>query len=500
MLMQDLRASFLHICVKVVGMTRIQSSLAVRLFVAIAATAVVVVAIMALLVALSMRDGFARYLLRGELSRFDDLTLALAQDYPAAPSGWASLAASPEAWGELVRQKDTPPVRPQRPAEGDQPGGPPPAGPPGMGGMSILERLILLGSAGERIAGAPGQSGVIERRAICAGGDCASGAVLGYLALRAPLADVSGGDQFFLRGQYASLGLAALIAIAVSALAAWFVSRQILIPIRHLAAGAKTMAAGNYTARIPQDRTDELGQLVGHYNALAATLEQTDKAEREWMSNTSHELQTPLATLRAQIEAVQDGIRVPNALTMSAMHSAVLRLSRLVQDIKTLSHAREGGMTATMRPEDLCHIVLDVTEVVKPHLADKGLTLSLDMPSTAPLICDRIRIGQVIDNLMQNAARYTNAPGTVRLCIFDAETAFHLTVDDTPPGPGPDDIPRLFERFFRAESSRSRAYGGSGLGLSVCQAIVESHGGTISASLSELGGLCVAIVLPKAPL
>ncbi|WP_394155334.1 ATP-binding protein [Loktanella salsilacus] len=479
-------------------MSRIQSSLAVRLFVAIAATAVAVVAIMALLVALSMRDGFARYLLRGELSRFDNLATALAQDFATTP-GWADLAANPAAWGDLVREYDMRPARPEPASASDKPGPRPPAGPPGMGGLPMLERLTLLGAAGNWIAGAPIQSGMIERRTICADGDCAVGPVLGYLALRAPLTEASSGDRFFLRGQYASLGLAALIAIGVSALAAWFVSRQILIPIRHLAAGAKTMAAGDYTARIPQDRTDELGQLVGHYNALAATLERTDKAEREWMSNTSHELQTPLATLRAQIEAVQDGIRVPNALTMAAMHSAVLRLSRLVQDIKTLSHTREGGMTATMRPEDLCHIVLDVTEVVKPHLADKNLTFSLDMPSTAPLICDRIRIGQVVDNLMQNAARYTNAPGTVRLRIVDAGNAFHLTVDDTPPGPDPQDIPRLFERFYRAESSRSRAYGGSGLGLSVCQAILESHGGTISASLSELGGLCVAIILPKGP-
>ena len=146
--------------------------------------------------------------------------------------------------------------------------------------------------------------------------------------MSAPIASQVGTDAFFLRRQYLSLGLSAFIAVLISAVAAFVVAHQLLIPIRRLEAGAKTLASGNYAARIKQDRTDELGQLIRHYNALAATLEYTDAAEREWISNTSHELQTPLAVLRAQIEALQDGIRQPDAKTLTEMHAAMMRLSR----------------------------------------------------------------------------------------------------------------------------------------------------------------------------
>ena len=253
---------------------------------------------------------------------------------------------------------------PRRGIDSGRPPRPPPGGPPqrsgkpppfGAGGedLRLDERLVLLDREGIQIAGNPQRAKVFDRRPICAQGDCADGELLGYLGMNAPVAAENASDAFFLRGQYMSLLLAALIAIAVSAVAAYIIARQLLGPIRRLETGAKTMASGDYTARIRQDRTDELGQLIGHYNTLAATLEQTAKAEREWISNTSHELQTPLAVLRAQIEALQDGIREPDAKTLTEMHAALMRLSRLVQDLKTLSYAREADLSANFAREDL---------------------------------------------------------------------------------------------------------------------------------------------------
>lgn len=477
-------------------MTSFRTSLAARIFLAIAATAILVITVMALLVALSMRDGFARYLLRGELTRFDDLVQELVLQHQDGVAGWPMFSDDPRVWADFVRD-NFPPLGAGPPPTGTRPSGPPPPGGPGGDALMIGDRMALLGPSGDRIAGATNRSNLFEQRAICADDACVGNSLLGYIGLNAPVFSDSAGDSFFLRRQYMSLALSALIAILISAVAAFVVARHILTPIRQLELGAKQMASGDYTTRIVQDRKDELGQLIGHYNGLAATLEKTAKAEREWLSNTSHELQTPLATLRAQIEAVQDGIRLPNALTLTAMHAAVLRLSRLVQDIKILSYSREGELTTAFQRVDLSDIVGEAAAFAEAQLAAKSLTVRLDVPDALHVACDPVRIAQVVDNLLQNAIRYTDAPGQIRIRVQDAGPTVHLIVDDSPPAPLNDDIPRIFERFFRAETSRSRVFGGSGLGLSVCRAIIEAHGGTITAALSDMGGLCMTVSLPK---
>ena len=489
-------------------MKRFHQSLTARIFVAISATTILVIAIMALLVAVAMRDGFARYLLRGELARFDELEQALVTAHDPAAPDWPEFAAHPLAWHDFVRAHlsasgqtgfPPPPGLPPKGPDGAAPAGPPPGkGRAGMPGDRLMmdQRLALLAPDGSHLAGSTERSGLIERREICLDNDCKDG-LLGFIALNAPLdlGDASG--RFFLRGQYWALAVAAMVAVLFSALTAYIVARRMLIPIRHLEAGAKAMAAGDYTARIAQGRRDELGQLVGHYNALAAALERTDRAEREWISNTSHELQTPLAVLRAQIEALQDGVRLPDAKTLDAMHAAMMRLSRLVQDIKTLSHAREGALALSFRSEDLCAIVREAAEAARPQFESNGIELRLDLPDHVEIWCDRARIGQVIDNLLSNSARYTHAPGRVNLQVRGADDFATLAIDDTAPGPPDADMPRLFDRFYRAESSRSRVHGGSGLGLSVCRAILATHNGTITAKPSDLGGLRITLSLPK---
>lgn len=501
-----------------------RTSLATRIFLAIAATSILIVAIMALLVGLSMRDGFAKYLLRSELARLDPLEQALVTAYDPESPGWPTLASDRRVWGDFLHANATPPnAGLQRPGDQDRPeigapprpehdtiegmrpppprfspqGGPPPGGPPGPDGPRLTNRLSLLAPDGSLIAGSTDRTGFYEQRPICADTECSGDTLLGYLGLHAPEFSGTSSDTFFLHRQYTSLALAALIAVVVSAVAAAIVARKILTPIRQLELGAKRMASGDYSARIAQDGTDELGQLIGHYNVLAATLERTDKAEREWISNTSHELQTPLANLRAQIEALQDSVREPDEDTLAAMHAAMMRLSQLVQDIKILSHSREAALSTAYRTEDLTAIVRETVRAAQPQLDSKQIALDLDLPGPTLLACDKLRIGQVVDNLVQNSIRYSDAPGFLRIRVGKIGNMVRLIVDDTPPAPLDADLPRLFDRFFRGESSRARAFGGSGLGLSVCAAIVKAHGGTITAGLSDLGGLRITVWLPK---
>ncbi len=482
-------------------MKQIRKSLFAKIFTAIAATAVLVVIVMALTVAVWMRDGFASYLLKGELARFDELAEGLAD---AHQSGWPELANDPKQWADFIRahvptpgfEMGRPPAPPPGAARGPRPNHPPPFG-AGGGNLMLEERLVLLDAGGMPIVGNIDGSALFERRPVCAQNDCSGAGILGYIGMNASVQQENETDAFFLRGQYVSLALSGLIAIALSAVAAYIIARQLLGPIKRLEAGAKTMASGNYAARIRQDRTDELGQLIGHYNTLAATLEQTAKTEREWISNTSHELQTPLAVLRAQIEALQDGIRQPDEKTLTEMHGALMRLSRLVQDIKTLSYAREAELTTHLAQENLSQIAEEAAETARPKLSSKGIELELNLPPEILVSCERGQIRQVIDNLLENASRYTDGPGQVRMVLHDDGNDVLLTVDDTPPAAPASDVQRLFDRFYRVEGSRSRAYGGSGLGLSVCKAIIEAHGGTISAGQSDMGGLQITIRLPK---
>lgn len=465
-------------------MDRLRMSLTAKIFLAIAATAALVIGTMSLLVALSMRDGFSQYLLRGELIRFDGLVRELAQVHDVGAPGWPDLTKDPEAWHDFVRTHFTPP---NNPSEEEVSGDP----------LMVGDRLALLDGSGTRIAGAPTRTAIYEQRPICADRGCREGAPLGYIRMNAPVFSDSAADAFFLRGQYASLAFSALIALLVSAAAAFLIARQILVPIKRLEAGAKTLASGDYSMRIDQDRSDELGELIAHHNVLAETLARTSRAEREWISNTSHELQTPLAVLRAQIEAVQDGVRQPDAETLAEMHTALMRLSRLVQDLKVLSYSSESGFSANMGREDLSEIAAEAVEIARPTLEAAGLEIDCDLPDALPVTCDRIRIGQVIDNLLQNAARYTDAPGKVRLAVRSSGGCAHVSVVDTPPAAPLDALPQLFDRFYRAEGSRSRALGGSGLGLAVSKAIVEAHGGSIAAAASDLGGLNVTFTLPE---
>lgn len=464
-------------------MDYVRRSLTARIFFVIATTSVLVIGTMALIIALSMRDGFSHYLLRGELVRFDPLVAQLARDHDTAAPGWPDLR-DPRRWNDFVRQHFNPPGGAAQTEVDTDP-------------LMINERLALLDVQGVLIAGAPRRTAVFQDRPICADIQCRDGDPLGYIRLNAPHVSESANDAFFLKGQYVSLAYSALIALALSALAAYLIARQILSPIKRLEAGAQTLALGNYDTRIHQDRSDELGDLIAHFNLLAETLAQTTRAEREWISNTSHELQTPLAVLRAQIEALQDGVRKADARTLGEMHAAQMRLSRLVQDLKILSYARESSPVAPMGRADLVEIASEAVDTVRPAYKTAGIAIECGFPDQLTLPCDRLRMAQVIDNLLQNTLRYTDAPGRVRLRIWQQDGFAYIAIDDTPPAPPTDILPRLFDRFSRAETSRSRALGGSGLGLAVCKAIVLSHGGTITAGPSNLGGLNITIRLPE---
>lgn len=462
-------------------------TLSYKLFGAIGLTALAVVAVMALLVANSMRDGFAAYLLREELVLLAPVAEVLAERHDRDAPGWPEFHANRYAWREFIR--DYGPQPPNLPAP------PAPSAPPAP--LNPIDtRLILLDATGALVVGQRDDGVAYETLAIALPDADPGAPPLGWLGLASHGALQSETDTFFLRSQLRALGVAALIALGLSGVGAFLLARGFLVPIRALERGAQRLAGGDYAARIPNTRTDELGRLIDHTNALARALEAGEQAQRAWISDTSHELQTPLAVLRANIEAIEDGVRPADARTLGAMADAVARLSRLVRDLRLLSTWREEVLQVERRVTDLAAILGAAAVSAQDRFAAAGLELAEQIAAPLPVRGDPQQLRQVIDNLLENALRYTDTPGRVRLRAWAEGGDIHVVLDDTPPAPPPTSMPHLFDRFHRGETSRSRAHGGSGLGLAICKAIVEAHGGRIAAELSELGGLCVAVTLP----
>lgn len=274
-------------------------------------------------------------------------------------------------------------------------------------------------------------------------------------------------------------GLAATVAAAGASL---FVAGRIVGPIRHVLAATKRVSAGSYDERVPVAEDDELGALSESFNAMAAALEEGERRRGEFISDVSHELNTPLSTLQGYAEGLLDGVIEPDEDTWGLMYAETERMRRLVEDLRQLSRAETGRLVlhiARLSPKEPVRLA---TEGMRPLFAEKGVRLGCEIPDVLPgVLADADRVVQVLTNLLSNALRHTAKGGRV---VVETEARGDLVlfrVSDTGVGIPAEHLPRLFERFYRVEKSRSRDGGGSGVGLAICRALVEAMGGSIRA-------------------
>ncbi|HSG91540.1 MAG TPA: ATP-binding protein [Pseudomonadales bacterium] len=288
---------------------------------------------------------------------------------------------------------------------------------------------------------------------------------------------------------------AALLAGAVG----WWLARRLLAPVSAVAEGARQLAEGRYDLRLEDARSDELGALARDFNRLASALEAARDARQRWLADVAHELRTPLSVLRAEIDALRDGVRPVDATALDSLAAEMVRLSRLVDDLHQLSLADAGALDYHMRRTDLVDQVRACAGRFETRIADAGLALECTLPDRALVAeIDPDRFDQMLGNLLENALRYTDAPGTVRLTLTGSADRVQLSVDDSAPGVAEADRERLFERFTRLDASRSRETGGAGLGLAIVRRIAEAHGGDVAADASPLGGVRIRVDLPLA--
>lgn len=331
------------------------------------------------------------------------------------------------------------------------------------------------------------------------------GEQIGYLLVKKTTTQP---DQFaseFLQSYGRTIAMIGILSVLLSAVAASLLAVHFRRPIRHLAQGAKQLSEGRYGTRLNITRSDELGELSDSFNALAEKLEQAEISRKQWVADTSHELRTPVSVLRAQIEAIQDGVRTASPENIALLLRQVISLNKLIDDLYALARADIGEQVFQIQRLCLNDLIDEVLDSFSEKLVRAQLTLDTAYRNQDHdkiyIKADPERLRQVFINLLENSVRYTASGGQIRLTIAQesagSKSELVIALEDSAPGVPEPALKNLSERFFRTESSRNRQHGGSGLGLALCRRIIEAHGGSIHFSHADLGGLCVTIHLAQ---
>ncbi|MDB1126332.1 ATP-binding protein [Vibrio algarum] len=289
------------------------------------------------------------------------------------------------------------------------------------------------------------------------------------------------------------------LTILFSFVIAFYLVRHFLKPLKALHEGATAVERGELDFQLNTKGSDELAQLTLAFNQLVQALKKQKSDREQWLSDISHELRTPITVLRSEIEAIQDGIRKPEPQYISSLHQQVLTLGKLVNDLYELSLSDSGVKFEFTEVTNISSIVANVVNQNEIRLKEKKLAITLSaLAGEDPIIKgDQNALTQLFLNLMENCIRYTDKPGAIAISVSQNADFLSVIFQDSYPSVPNDSLPKLFDRLYRVDKSRSRASGGSGLGLSICKNIVLAHGGTIIASHSELGGLKIEISFPK---
>ncbi|WP_296898350.1 ATP-binding protein [Thiohalocapsa sp.] len=357
-------------------------------------------------------------------------------------------------------------------------------------------RLMLLDADGDIVYG---REALLEHAASSPLRDGA--ATIGTLALLPgpPITELA--DLRFREQQSLALWLIGLGVSLLAALLAFPLAGRLTRPVAAFQRAMRRLAAGDYAARVAVTGGDELGRLGRDLNDLAGALAQTEQARRQWAADIAHELRTPLSLLRADLEAMQDGVRPLDKAALDALLADTLRLGRLIDDLYELSMTDLGALSYRKAPLDLHQLLTEELDSFRGEFAEADIALHLAAADTEAaddwtLYGDTQRLSQLFRNLLRNTLAYTDRGGQLRVTLSRRSGHAHIDFDDTAPSVPAVDLPLLFERLYRVDSSRNRATGGAGLGLAIARNIVAAHGGSITAAPSPLGGLRVHLVLP----
>jgi len=276
----------------------------------------------------------------------------------------------------------------------------------------------------------------------------------------------------------AALGIAAIASAAL----AIFIGRRVASPLREVSDAARLIAHGDHAVRVRPRGPEEIRSLGDSFNRMAAEIEEQERMRREFVSNAAHELRTPLTNLQGYLEALRDGVMTADRATFESLHEEVDRMVRLSRSIDALA---EGDVAARgmgeLREIDLRAAIIAAVELYSAALERRGLAIEVDLPAVLRACADPDHLAQVLANLLQNAVRYTPDGGHIAVSGRRRDTDVLVTIANTGPGIPSEDLPHVFERFYRVEKSRDRATGGAGIGLAIVKTLVELGGGRVGA-------------------
>jgi two-component system sensor histidine kinase BaeS len=464
---------------------------------------IVALIVVAVITRVSLNRGFRDFLQTQETAVLEAGVPVLAEIYELNGS-WQPLRNNPERWQRIwrssrVQQELTPPGGPRlRPGPGKTSRPPPPPREPRAArwmraadrGM-LRERLFLLDGQHKRVAGArvhatqgPGLQAIEVE-----------GEIVGWIGFEPAGKLLPPEAQRFLRGQIQITAIALAVALVVAVALSLLLARHLSRPVRQLDKTVNHLSQGDYEARATISTLDETGRLAGHINQLAETLEKNRSARRRWMADIAHELRTPVAILKGEVEALSDGVRPVNERMTHSLREEIEHLSSLIDDLQTLALSDAGALNIQKEKVDLQQLVQQCSEAFRDRLARRRINLQITTENQEVNV-DPQRMRQLIQNLLENTSRYVEEGGLVSVHQCAVNGGFELVVEDSGPGLTEKQISCLFERFYRVDESRSRAGGGAGLGLSICRNIAEAHSGRIEAVRSELGGLKIHVEVP----
>lgn len=278
-----------------------------------------------------------------------------------------------------------------------------------------------------------------------------------------------------------------LLAAAIALIITFFLSRRILAPVKSLTIAARQLGQGDLSQRVKVTDKSEVGDLAQTFNSMASDLERAEKLRRNMVADVAHELRTPLSNMRSYLEAVRDRVIKPDANTIRSIDEEAALLAHLVDDLQELSLAEAGDLKLICQVEDVAELVKQAMAATKVQAVAKGVSASIHLPDTLPPVnVDAKRIKQVLHNLLENAVAHTTKGDSITVTARRKGNYVEVSVTDTGEGIPLEDLPNIFERFYRVDKSRTRATGGSGLGLTIAKRLVEAHDGRIEAQ-SELG-------------
>jgi two-component system sensor histidine kinase BaeS len=274
---------------------------------------------------------------------------------------------------------------------------------------------------------------------------------------------------------------AVVLAGVASVVLAVILARMLARPLAEVGGAARRIADGDYAARVPREGPEEIASLADSFNQMAASLERMEMMRRDFIANAAHELRTPLTNLQGYLEALRDGVITPDKATYVSLLDEAERLVRLSRSLDALAEGDAATSPPTLVDLDLAAAIRAAVELALPTLERGGLTVVVDVPPTLAARANADHLAQVLGNLLSNAARYTPSGGSVTVRAQRRPSDLLVSISNTGDGIPPDDLDRVFERFYRVEKSRDRERGGAGIGLAIVKQLVEAEGGEVGA-------------------